>query len=336
MMNEKILLAHGSGGMLSQKLIEDHFFPSFINPILMPLDDGAIFNINGQHFCMSTDTYVVDPIFFPGGDIGKLAVCGTVNDLVMCGGKPLYLSVAVVIEEGLSITDLDRIIASMADTAHEAGVNIVTGDTKVVPHGKGDKIFINSTGIGLVEYSGHISGMNAQTGDMIIISGTIGDHGMAVMSKREGLHFAGEIVSDVAFLNKMAAEILNVSPNIHCMRDPTRGGIASVLNEIADKSKKTFYIDEELIPIRPQVRGACEILGIDPMYVANEGKMLVIVRPDDAYNVLDIICSNPLGQQAAIIGKVGEDSQGQVILNTVIGGKRVLDRPAGEILPRIC
>ncbi|MGA1839178.1 MAG: hydrogenase expression/formation protein HypE [bacterium] len=335
-MNNKILLAHGSGGMLSQKLLEDHFLASFLNPILGALDDGAIFNINSQRLCMSTDTYVVDPIFFPGGDIGKLAVCGTINDLAMCGGKPLFLSVGVIIEEGFLIEDLDRIISSMANTAKEAGVSIVTGDTKVVPKGKGDKIFINSTGIGVVEYSGNVSGMNAQTGDKIILSGTIGDHGMAVMSKREGLGFSGGIYSDVAYLNKMVEGILNVSPNIHCMRDPTRGGIASVLNELAEKSKKTFHIDEEAIPVRPQVLGACEILGIDPMYVANEGKMLAIVAPDDTNEVMNSIRSHPLGKEASIIGQVGEDSRGEVILNTVIGGKRVLDRPAGEILPRIC
>jgi len=335
-MNNKILLAHGSGGLLSQKLLEKHFLPSFSNPILGALDDGAIFDIKGQRICMSTDTYVVDPLFFPGGDIGKLAVCGTVNDLAMCGGRPLFLSVAVIIEEGLTMEELDLIISSMAQTASEAGVSIVTGDTKVVPNGKGDKIFINSTGIGLVEYPGNISGMNAQTGDVIILSGTIGDHGMAVMSKREGLNFSSEICSDVAYLNKMVSDILSISSNIHCMRDPTRGGIASVLNEIAEKSKKIFYIDEETIPVRPQVRGACEILGIDPMYVANEGKMLVIVNPKDANKVLNCMRSQPLGKEASIIGKVGEDSRGEVILNTIIGGKRVLDRPAGEILPRIC
>jgi hydrogenase expression/formation protein HypE len=335
-MNNKILLAHGSGGLLSQKLLEEHFLPSFSNPILGALDDGAIFDINSQRLCMSTDTYVVDPLFFPGGDIGKLAVCGTVNDLAMCGAKPLFLSVAVIIEEGFAMEELDLIISSIAQTACEAEVSIVTGDTKVVPNGKGDKIFINSTGIGLVEYPGNISGMNAQTGDVIILSGTIGDHGMAVMSKREGLDFSGEIYSDVAYLNKMVSEILSTSANIHCMRDPTRGGIASVLNEIAEKSEKTLYIDEETIPVRPQVRGACEILGIDPMYIANEGKMLVIINPEDANKVLNTMRSQPLGKEASIIGKVGEDSRGEVILNTIIGGKRVLDRPAGEILPRIC
>ncbi|MGA1792085.1 MAG: hydrogenase expression/formation protein HypE [bacterium] len=335
-MDEKILLAHGSGGTLSQRLIEAHFLPSLQNPILNLLDDGAILDFNGLRLCMSTDTYVVDPIFFPGGDIGKLAVCGTINDLCMCGGKPLYLSIAVIIEEGFSMADLDRIIASIANTANAAEVHVITGDTKVVPHGKGDKIFINSTGIGHVVYSGTISGTNARTGDIIILSGTIGDHGMAVMSQREGLRFSGEIMSDVAHLNEMVGGILDISSNIHCMRDPTRGGIASVLNEIANKSKKRFLIDEETIPVRPQVRGACEILGIDPMYVANEGKMLAIVAPEDAEKVLDKIRSHTLGKEAAIIGKVGEDSDGEVILNTLIGGKRILDRPTGEILPRIC
>ena len=335
-MDEKILLAHGSGGTLSQRLIEAHFLPSLQNPILNLLDDGAILNFEDLHLCMSTDTYVVDPIFFPGGDIGKLAVCGTINDLCMCGGKPLYLSIAVIIEEGFSMADLDRIIASVANTAKAARVHVVTGDTKVVPNGKGDKIFINSTGIGHVVYPGTISGTNARNGDIIILSGTIGDHGMAVMSQREGLRFSGEIFSDVAHLDEMVSDILDASPNIHCMRDPTRGGIASVLNEIADKSKKRFLIDEETIPVRPQVRGACEILGIDPMYVANEGKMLAIVAPEDAEKVLDTIRSHPLGKEAAIIGRVGEDSDGEVILNTLIGGKRILDRPTGEILPRIC
>jgi len=335
-MDKKILLAHGSGGTLSQQLIEAHFLPSLHNPILNLLDDGALINFEDLRLCMSTDTYVVDPIFFPGGDIGKLAVCGTINDMCMCGGKPLYLSIAVIIEEGFSMADLDRVIASIANTAKAAGVHVVTGDTKVVPHGKGDKIFINSTGIGHVSYSGTISGTNARNGDIIILSGTIGDHGMAVMSQREGLRFSGEIFSDVAHLNEIVRDILDVSSNIHCMRDPTRGGIASVLNEIADKSKKRFLIDEETIPVRPQVRGACEILGIDPMYVANEGKMLVFVAPEDAGKVLDKIRSHPLGKEAAIIGKVGEDSEGEVILNTLIGGKRILDRPTGEILPRIC
>jgi len=335
-MADRILLAHGSGGMLSQQLIEEHFLPSFFNPILGSLDDGGIFTINGTRMCMSTDTYVVDPLFFPGGDIGKLAICGTLNDVAMCGGMPLYLSVAVVIEEGFPLADLDRVIDSMARTAREAGINVITGDTKVVPHGKGDKLFVNSTGIGLVSYPGTISGTNAQQGDIIILSGTIGDHGMAVMSLREGLGFSGEIRSDVAFLHQMVGELLKVSAHIHCMRDPTRGGIASVLNEIAGKSRKTFLLDEESIPVRPQVRGACEILGIDPMYVANEGKMLVFVSEIDAQMVLETMRSHPLGTEAAVIGRVGEDSDGEVVIRTLIGGSRMLDRPAGEILPRIC
>ncbi|MGA1795184.1 MAG: hydrogenase expression/formation protein HypE [bacterium] len=335
-MADTILLAHGSGGMLSQQLIEEHFLPSFFNPILGSLDDGGLFTINGTRLCMSTDTYVVAPLFFPGGDIGKLAICGTLNDVAMCGGAPLYLSVAVVIEEGFPLADLDRVIASMARTAKEAGISVITGDTKVVPHGKGDKLFINSTGIGLVSYSGTISGTNAQPGDTIILSGTIGDHGMAVMSMREGLSFSGEIHSDVAFLHTMVKEILTASAHIHCMRDPTRGGVASVLNEIAERSRKTFLIEEEAIPVKPAVRGACEILGIDPLYVANEGKMLVFVADEDARRVLETMRSHPSGREAAVIGRVVEDSAGEVVIRTAIGGTRMLDRPTGEILPRIC
>ncbi|MGA1869537.1 MAG: hydrogenase expression/formation protein HypE [bacterium] len=336
MKNDTILLAHGSGGLLSQRLIENHFLPHFDNSMLNKLDDGAVFEISNNRLCISTDSYVIDPLFFPGGDIGKLAVCGTINDLAMCGAQPLYLSVGIIIEEGFKLEELDRVITSMANTAREANVKIITGDTKVVPHGKADKLFINTSGVGHITYKGTISGTNAQHEDKVILSGAVGDHGMAVMSKREGLSFSSTIRSDVSALHGLVNEILTTSPHVHCMRDATRGGLVSVLKEIADQSKKTIYIDEDSIPVHPAVRGACEILGLDPLHVANEGKMVAIVKAEDADSVLSAMRSHPLGEEAAIIGQVKDESPHRVILTTSIGGKRILDRPAGALLPRIC
>ncbi|HEX9976153.1 MAG TPA: hydrogenase expression/formation protein HypE, partial [Dehalococcoidales bacterium] len=280
-MADRILLAHGSGGQLMHDLIKKSFVTTLSNPILEKLDDSAVFDLSGR-LAFTTDSYVVSPIFFPGGDIGKLAVCGTVNDLSMTGAVPLYLSLSFIIEEGLLLADLTKIVNSINEAAIEAGVKIVTGDTKVVDKGSADKLFINTSGVGIVPRGVDISGANARPGDKVIVSGTLGDHGMAVLSQREGIRFQMPVPSDCAPLNKMVAEILATGAEIHCLRDPTRGGLATTLNEIARQSHVSIRIDEERIPVRPEVLGACEMLGLDPLYVANEGKMVAIVPPEDA------------------------------------------------------
>lgn len=335
MKSDKILLAHGSGGRASHELINELFLPSFANEALSKLNDQAVLEIEGIRLAYTTDSYIVNPIFFPGGDIGKLAVCGTINDLAMCGAKPIYLSASFIIEEGLPIEDLKKVVLSMKESSEEAGVKIVTGDTKVVNKGFTDKLFINTSGIGITNKELDISGNNAKIGDKVIISGSIGNHGIAVMSKREGLNFSSPIISDCAPLNSLVSDMLSVSHKIHCMRDPTRGGLATTLNELANQSNVGIIIEESKIPIEEPVRGACELLGYDPLYVANEGVLVAIVAEEDALLVLNTMKRNKYGHNACIIGEVIEGSR-IVLLKTIMGGNRIVDMLTGELLPRIC
>jgi hydrogenase expression/formation protein HypE len=332
---DKILLAHGSGGKLAHDLVEKSFVKRLANPLLDKLDDSAVFNLSGR-LAFTTDSYVVSPIFFPGGDIGKLAVCGTVNDLAMSGAKPLYLSLAFIIEEGLSLAELERIINSVQKAAEEAGVEIITGDTKVVTRGSADKLFINTAGVGLIPDGANISGSNAKPGDKVILSGAIGDHGIAVISQREGLSFATKLKSDCAPLGGLVAQMLEASPHIHCLRDPTRGGLATTLNELAKQSKVSIRIEEKDIPVREEVLGACEMLGFDPLYVANEGKLVAIVSDEDAHKVLKAMKNNKYGRKAVIIGEVAAENPGRVVMKTVLGAHRIVDMLVGDLLPRIC
>ena len=333
---KEIVLAHGSGGKLSQRLLQSIVLPQFRNELLAPLHDGAVFALDDSRVAFSTDSYVVSPIFFPGGDIGKLAVHGTVNDLAMCGARPLHLSVGFILEEGLPMTDFRRIVQSMHGAAAQAGVTLVTGDTKVVDRGKADKVFINTAGIGLVREGVNIQPSRAQVGDKIIISGQIAVHGIAIMSVREGLEFETEIASDTAPLNGLVDSILDACEDIHVLRDPTRGGVTSALSEIAQSAQVGMLLDEARIPISEEVKGACEILGLDPLYVANEGKLLAILPAADANRVLAAMHSHPLGREAAIIGEVTSAHPGYVLMKTRIGGTRVVDMLSGEQLPRIC
>jgi hydrogenase expression/formation protein HypE len=333
---QEIVLAHGSGGKLSQQLIQRIVLPQFRNDFLEPLHDGAVLPFNNARLAFSTDSYVVNPIFFPGGDIGKLAIHGTVNDLAMCGARPLYLSVAFILEEGTPMQDFWRVTQSMRAAAASAGVILVTGDTKVVDRGKADKIFINTSGIGIVPEGVHIHPARAQPGDKIIVSGPIAVHGIAIMSVREGLEFETEIASDTAPLNGLVDAIFAASEDIHVLRDPTRGGVTSALTEIAQTAHMGMLLDEARIPITEEVKGACEILGLDPLYVANEGKLLAIVSGGDAARVLDAMHSHPLGKEAAVIGEVTADHPGFVLMKTRVGGTRVVDMLSGEQLPRIC
>lgn len=334
--HKEIVLAHGSGGKMTHRLIEKMILPAFGNPLLAPLHDGAIFSIGNTKFAFSTDSYVVKPIFFPGGDIGKLAVHGTVNDLAMCGARPLYLSAAFIIEEGFSMQDFWRIVQSMREAADAAGISLITGDTKVVDRGKGDQIFINTSGVGLVEEGVDIRPDRARVGDKIIVSGEIATHGIAIMSVREGLEFETEIASDTAPLNGLVDAMFQATKNIHVLRDPTRGGVTSALTEIAESGRVGVRLEQHALPISQEVQGACEILGLDPLYVANEGKLLAIVAKEDADNVLSAMRGHPLGGKAAIIGEVVEAHPGMVTMKTHIGGTRVVDMLSGEQLPRIC
>lgn len=331
----KIQLAHGSGGKLSHELIEKYFLPYFKNPFLELLNDQAVFDVHSR-VAFTTDSYVVDPIFFPGGNIGDLAINGTVNDLSMAGAKPLYLSAGFILEEGFPIKELEKILSSMKEAADKAGVIIVTGDTKVVNKGKADKIFINTSGIGVIEKPVNISANNLKIGDKIIISGAIGEHGIAVMAKREGLEFEKEIRSDTAPLNSLVADMLAVSTDIHALRDPTRGGLATILKEFAISSNVGIVIYEDKIPIKDEVSGACEILGLDPLFVANEGRLIAAVSPESSEIVLKAMRKNKYGKGAEIIGEVASEHKGTVILKTRIGGKRMIDMLMGEQLPRIC
>lgn len=334
--HKEIVLGHGSGGRLTQQLIETIVLPAFRNDLLDAQHDGAVFSAAGARLAFSTDSYVVHPIFFPGGNIGDLAVNGTVNDLAMCGAKPRYLSASFIIEEGLAIDDFWRIVCSMKDAADHAGVSLVTGDTKVVDRGKCDRIFINTSGIGIVPDEVHIDPASARPGDVIILSGPIASHGMAIMSVREGLEFDTPIESDTAALHSLVETMLDAGRNIRVLRDPTRGGVASALNEIAKKSHIEIVINEAAIPIRSEVQGACEILGLDPLYVANEGKLIAFVSAEDAQAVLAAMRSHPLGKEAVVIGEVSGDHAGIVVMKTRIGGSRVVDMLSGEQLPRIC
>lgn len=333
---ETILLGHGSGGRLTAELIRELFLPAFRSSALARLDDQAIVSVNGCRLAFTTDSFVVKPLFFPGGDIGSLAVHGTINDLAMGGARPLFLSAAFIIEEGFSLAKLKRIVDSFHQAALAAEVEIVTGDTKVVERGSGDGVFINTSGIGLVPQGLELSANQAQPGDSVLLSGPIGDHGMAIMAQREGLEFESTIRSDSAALHGLVAEMLKVTREIRCMRDPTRGGVASALNEIAQQSRVGIELDERAIPVRPEVQAACEILGLDPMYVANEGKLVAIVAGEAAGDVLQAMRSHPLGSEARVIGKVKLGPPGMVTMRTVLGTSRIVDMLAGDQLPRIC
>jgi hydrogenase expression/formation protein HypE len=336
MNKEIILLGHGSGGTLTHKLISELFYPQFKNTYLDQRDDAAVFTINQNRLAFTTDSFVVDPVFFPGGDIGTLAVCGTVNDLAVMGATPKFISAGFILEEGFPIDELKKIIQSMKKISHEARVQIVTGDTKVVPKGAADKIFINTSGIGILNDAGIINGSNAKAGDVVLINGTIGDHGIAVMAKREGLDIKTGLHSDCAPLNNLIDDIRSVSSKIHVLRDPTRGGIATTLNEIARQSKISIEIIEQDLPVARETKSLCEILGLDPLYIANEGKVIVICAKQDADKVLKKMRAHRYGKQSCIIGKVSQDHAGKVIMSTCIGGKRIIDMLTGEQLPRIC
>ena len=327
--SDRILLAHGSGGELSHELVASLFVKTFDNPILHPLDDSAVISVAGARWAFTTDSYVVTPIFFPGGDIGKLAVCGTVNDLSMSGAQPLFLSSGFIIEEGFPFSDLERIVSSMQKTASEAGVKIATGDTKVVNRGGADGIFINTAGIGLIPLGIMISGSNARPGDQVLLSGTIGDHGVAILSAREGLQFSTALESDCAPLNGLVAKMIAVSPEIRCLRDPTRGGLASTLNELARQSEVGIWVEENRIPVKEEVRGACELLGFEPWNLANEGKLVAIVSAEAAEAILHAMRTHPLGRDTVRIGEVRKEPPGKVLLRTTIGSTRILDMMVG-------
>lgn len=334
----QILLGHGSGGVLSRELIKNLFIKYFNNDILINQSDSSTLVLLGSTISFTTDSFVVDPIFFPGGDIGKLAVCGTVNDLAVSGAKPLYLSAGFIIEEGFPMNDLEKIVVSMAEEAKKAGVIIVTGDTKVVNKGQCDKIFINTSGIGLLPSENiHIGkGTNIQPGDIIIVNGSLGDHGMAIISERNDLNLTSNIKSDCASLNGLISEILEVTPEIKFMRDATRGGLATVLCEIIENKYFGLEVYEEKLSIEENVQGMCELLGFDPLYVANEGKVVIVVAEKDANKVLQIMKNHPLGKKSSIIGNITGNHPGRAWLRTSIGGKRIIDMLAGEQLPRIC
>jgi hydrogenase expression/formation protein HypE len=336
----QIVLGHGSGGKLSAELIEKVFVSRFRNSTLEKMDDQAVLEIGGTRLAFTTDSFVVTPIFFPGGDIGSLAVNGTVNDLAMGGAKPLYLAAAFILEEGLPAADLARVVDSMARAAQSAGVQLVTGDTKVVNRGKGDKVFITTTGIGVVDRGTQLSADRARPGDKILLSGYIGDHGITILSQRENLEFESALESDCAALNGLVGTMLDAAAGavegFRVMRDPTRGGVATVLNEIAGRSRVGMVLRENEIPVRESVRGACEMLGLDPLYVANEGKLVAIVAPEIADRVLAAMQRHPLGAESCVIGEVVEQHAGMVLMKTSVGGTRVVDVLFGEQLPRIC
>ncbi|MFP3870278.1 MAG: hydrogenase expression/formation protein HypE [Syntrophobacteria bacterium] len=332
----RIQLDHGAGGRASQELLARTFLPALENRILAELNDSALLEFPDMRLAMSTDSYVVDPIFFPGGDIGSLAVHGTVNDLAMRGAEPRYLSVGFILEEGLELADLERIVNSMSRAAREAGVQVVAGDTKVVPRGKADGLFITTAGVGIIPPGVDVAGQNARTGDVVLINGPMGDHGIAVLSTREGLSFQTELKSDSAPLNGLVCSMLKASCKIHVLRDPTRGGVATVLNEVARQSGVGIRLQEARLPVRPAVRAACEMLGLDPLYVANEGKVLALVAEEDADLVLSAMRQHELGREACIIGAVVSDHPEKVVLQTGIGGTRIVGMLSGEQLPRIC
>lgn len=333
----QVIMGHGSGGKLSHDLINGLFLPPFDNPILRAGNDaGVVEAAPDTRLAISTDSHVVWPLFFPGGDIGRLAVCGTVNDVAMMGATPLYLTAGFILEEGLELGLLEQVVASMRLAAAEAEVQIIAGDTKVVEKGKADGLYINTAGVGRVLEGLNISGHQAQPGDIIILSGHIGDHGIAVLAARGELGFEADVLSDIAPLNHLVATMLETSRQIHVLRDPTRGGIASTLNEIARQSKVSIHLEEASIPVRPAVQAACEMLGFDPLYIANEGKLLAIVGPDDGEKVLEVMRATRYGEDAVIVGQVQAEPAGRVLLKTAIGTTRIVDMLAGEMLPRIC
>jgi hydrogenase expression/formation protein HypE len=333
---ERILLGHGSGGKLSADLLRDVFLPALGNPVLDRLEDQAVVGLNGIRLAITTDSFVVKPLFFRGGDIGSLAVHGTINDLAMGGAVPLWLTAAFILEEGLPLDTLRRVVASMQQAAAKAGVQIITGDTKVVEKGSADGIFINTTGIGRVREDVSLSASQARPGDVILVSGYLGDHGIAILAEREGLQFETQVNSDSAALHTLVADLLEVTNEVRCLRDPTRGGLSSTLNEIATSSKVGMELVETSIPVREEVRGACEMLGLDPMYVANEGKLVAVVSASAAQAALRALRGHPLGENAAIIGRVTEEHPRMVVMRTPLGTTRIVDMLAGDQLPRIC
>lgn len=333
----EVLMAHGSGGKLSAQLIERMLVPALRNEILERLDDQALLTVEpGGALAFTTDSYVVTPIFFPGGDIGELAVNGTVNDLAVGGAVPKWLSLSLILEEGLPLAELERVVGSIARAATAAGVQVVTGDTKVVNRGKGDKVFINTAGIGLRRQGVSLSSARVRAGDVVLLSGTVGDHGVAILSQREGLTFDGELRSDTAPLHGLVEAMLEAFPDVHAMRDPTRGGVAATLVEISTRQRLGIELDEAAVPMNEAVRGACEMLGLDPLLVANEGKLIAFVPEEGAERVLEAMRAHPLGRQAARVGRVVAEHPGMVIRRTRVGGKSLLDLPFGEALPRIC
>lgn len=332
----RVDMSHGSGGRSMAQLIEELFVKHFDNDLLRQANDQAAFDVQAGRMAMSTDGHVISPLFFPGGDIGSLSVHGTINDVAMSGAKPLYLSAGFILEEGFPLADLERIVVSMGKAASDAGVPVVTGDTKVVEKGKGDGVFITTTGVGVVPVGVTISGDLAQPGDAILVNGAMGDHGVAILSSRENLEFETAIRSDSAALHTLIADMVEAAPGIHCLRDPTRGGLATTLNELAQQSGVGMNLKEKAIPVNPAVTAACELLGLDPLYVANEGKLVCICAQQDSQRILEVMQAHPLGRQAAIIGEVVEDAHGFVQMETDFGGSRVVDWLAGEQLPRIC
>jgi hydrogenase expression/formation protein HypE len=333
----RLLLGHGGGGRLTHDLIARLFLPAFDNPALRAGDDAGVVQPNPcTRLALSTDSHVVSPLFFPGGDIGRLAVCGTVNDVSMLGATPLYLTTGFVLEEGLDLAVLERVVASMQAAAAEAGVQIVAGDTKVVQKGKADGLYINTAGVGLVPLGLEIGGACARPGDIVLLSGPVGDHGLAVLAARGDLGFAMDVQSDVAPLNRLVAAMLEASDAVRVLRDPTRGGVAAALNEIARQSRVTLTLDEAALPVRPAVRAACEVLGLDPLQIANEGKLLAVVGADDADCVLAAMRAAPYGAEAVRLGVVSAEAPGRVLLRTALGSLRLVEQPAGELLPRIC
>lgn len=336
MEKDRILLAHGSGGRLTHDLVKTLFREAFANPSLDRMEDAAVLPGMPGRIAMTTDSYVVQPLFFPGGDIGKLAVCGTVNDLAMVGARPLYLTAGFILEEGLAQEELRQAVSSMAAAARQAGVAIVSGDTKVVGRGNADKLFINTAGIGWIPEGISLAPGNVRPGDRILVSGTLGDHGMAILCQREGLRFESALESDCAPLNGLAEALLKDHPGVRVMRDPTRGGLATTLVELAQGSRCGFEIAEERVPVRETVRSVCELLGFDPLYVANEGKLIAVVSADEAEECLSVMKSHPLGNDAALIGRAVESHPGKVVLRTALGVSRLLEMLSGEQLPRIC
>jgi len=334
--NGHVDMTHGSGGRAMAQLIQEMFVKYFDNELLAQANDQALFAVQQGRMVMSTDGHVISPLFFPGGDIGSLSVHGTVNDVAMSGAKPLYLAAGFILEEGFPLEQLEQIVASMGEAAKTAGVPVITGDTKVVEKGKGDGVFITTTGIGIVPEGVNISGDKAQPGDVILVNGSMGDHGVAIMSSRENLEFETSIESDSAALHTLIADMVEAVPDIRCLRDPTRGGLATTLNELAQQSNVGMKLREADIPIKPAVAAACELLGLDPLYVANEGKLICICSADDANKLLAVMRTHPLGQEAAMIGEVVEDEHAFVQMETTFGGSRVVDWLTGEQLPRIC